>query len=138
MLRIQSHVFWCFLFFWRTIVFVGLRNPCYGFLVTSGLDFKARYPRLHALSPVCNRILRFTYGGTPADLLVANMVAKLDRSTYLCTSIGGARVRDIARNSMFVLVYVYIKTQNKMKTVKIFPTAITVNQTNQLFLDIIY
>ena len=43
---------------------------CYGLLVNA-LGFKARI-----LRPGCDGFLRFTSGVTPADLLVASMVAK--------------------------------------------------------------
>ena len=42
---------------------------------------------------MCNRILSFTSGATPADLLTASMAADLFSFTYLQTSIGGARDR---------------------------------------------
>ena len=51
---------------------------------------------MHASSPACNRILRFTSGATPADLLVASMVAKPFPSTYFQTSISGARDWDLS------------------------------------------
>ena len=79
------------------IPFCGITatNPCFGLLVMSVLTFKARvyelYPHLCALLPACNRILRFTWGVTPADLLVASMASKPFPSTYLYTSIGGDR-----------------------------------------------
>ena len=39
-----------------------------------GLGFKARVdPCLHVSLPACNEFLRFTFGATPADLLVASM-----------------------------------------------------------------
>ena len=53
-------------------------------------------PRLCASLPVCNRTVRFTSDAPPAGLLAASMAAVLFRSTYLRTSIGGARVRDLA------------------------------------------
>ena len=46
-----------------------------------------------ALSPVCNRFLRFTSGATPADFLVASMAAEPFWYTYWCTSIGSAESR---------------------------------------------
>ena len=33
---------------------------------------------MRATSPVCNGILRFTFGATPADILVASMAAVLN------------------------------------------------------------
>ena len=44
---------------------------------------------MHVLLPVCNGILRFTSGVTPADLLVDCMAAKSFQFMYLWTSIGG-------------------------------------------------
>ena len=87
---------------WRTsIFFVRSRCPCFRFLVTSGLGFKARMdPSLRSSSPACNRILRFTYGATPADLLVTSMAAELFPSTYLQTSIGGARDKNVMKWSL--------------------------------------
>ena len=35
------------------------------------------FSRLHALSPACNKFLRFTSGAKPADLLAASMATKL-------------------------------------------------------------
>ena len=61
-----------------------------------GFKSQGGFPHLCALSPACNGILRFTSGATPADLLLASMAAKLLRSTYSPTSIGGARVRDLS------------------------------------------
>ena len=65
-------------------------SPFLGPLITlfwpSG-DFCPRFQsRLLALSPACNRILRFTSGATPADLLGASMAAESFSSTYLQTS----------------------------------------------------
>ena len=48
---------------------------------------------LHASSHVHNGTLRFTYGVTPADLLVASTAAEPFTSTYLPTSSGGAHDR---------------------------------------------
>ena len=41
-----------------------------------GFHSQGGFPCLHALSPVHNRFLRFTFGVTPADLLAANMAAE--------------------------------------------------------------
>ena len=46
---------------------------------------RGRSPRLHGLSAMCNRFLRFTSDATPADLLNASMAAKAFRSKYLYT-----------------------------------------------------
>ena len=43
------------------------------------------------LLTMCNGILRFTPGTTPADLLATELI----QSTYLRTSMGGVRVRDL-------------------------------------------
>ena len=50
--------------------------------VFPGFQSQGGSPHLHASSPACNRILRFTSGGTLADLLVASMVTKPFRSTF--------------------------------------------------------
>ena len=57
--------------------------------VCPGFQSQGGTPRLCALSPVCNRVLRFTFGATPADILAA-MAAELFQYTHLQTSIGGA------------------------------------------------
>ena len=49
--------------------------------VCSGFQSQGGSPHLHALSPACNGILRFTAGATSADLLVATMAAEPFRST---------------------------------------------------------
>ena len=53
--------------------------------MTYALGFKARVDSLaymlHLL--MCNEILRFPSGGTPADLLAASMAAESFQSTYL-------------------------------------------------------
>ena len=54
-------------------------NVCPGFQRQGGS------PHLHDLSPVWNRILRFTSGVTPADLMVASMAAEPFQSMYLRT-----------------------------------------------------
>ena len=51
----------------------GHRNPCFGLLVTSPLGFKAKFPLGGGVHDVCS--LRFTYGATPANLLMASVVA---------------------------------------------------------------
>ena len=64
--------------FWTTwVLFVG---PLINLLWTSGDVFpgfqsQGGSPNLCASSPVCNRILRFTFGATPADILAASMAA---------------------------------------------------------------
>ena len=101
-----------FFFEWPLIpLFWASGEICPGFQSQTGS------PDLRASSPMCNRILTFTSGATPADLLVASMAAELFRSTYLCTNISGIRVWELECNSMFVVAYMYIKIQNKMKTV---------------------
>ena len=84
-----------FVSFWRALVL------CMGTLIPlfwTSDDVRPRFqsqggsPPLPASLPVCNRILRFTSGATPADLLMVRMAAEPFRSTYLLTSIGGARV----------------------------------------------
>ena len=52
--------------------------------MTSALDFKASVNslRLHALLPVCNRLLRFTSRATPADL-ASNVVTDTGRNEVL-------------------------------------------------------
>ena len=71
--------------------------PCFGLLVMSVLGFKARVDplacMLHHLH--CNRILRFTSGVTPADLLAASMAAESISSTYLWAGLGGAQNQDL-------------------------------------------
>ena len=47
-----------------------------------GFQSQALFSCMRALSPARNRFLRFTSGVTPADLLVANMVAEVFQSTY--------------------------------------------------------
>ena len=74
----------------------GHGYPCFGLLVMSALGFKGGSPNLYSSLPVHNRILRFTSGGTPADLLAAIMAAKPFTSTYLQTSIGGAQDQDLS------------------------------------------
>ena len=69
--------------FWR-----ATHTP--GLLVTSVIGFKPGW----IPSPACNGFLRFTSSATPADLLVASMVAKPFWSIYLHTSIGGTQVQD--------------------------------------------
>ena len=61
-------------------------NVCPGFQTQGGSS------HLHASSPVCNRILRFTSVATPADLLVASMAVKLflHISTIRCKNGGHA------------------------------------------------
>ena len=51
--------------------------------VCPGFQSQVGSPCLGALLPACNRILRFTSGATPADLLITSMVAELFSSTYL-------------------------------------------------------
>ena len=60
-------------------------TPVFGLLVMSTLGFKSQgeFPHLHALSPVFNRIPRFTSAATPADLMVASMAAEPFSSIYL-------------------------------------------------------
>ena len=41
-----------------------------------GFQSQGGFPHMHALSPECNRLLRFISGVTSADLLAATMVAK--------------------------------------------------------------
>ena len=60
--------------------------------ICPGFQSQGGFPCLHALSPVHNRFLRFTFGVTSADLLAANMAAEpFDPHTciqaYLHTSI---------------------------------------------------
>ena len=70
----------------------------FGLLVMSGLDFKARMDHLACIH--CHPCVmdssdsRFTFGATPADLLMANMVAEPFQSMYLHTSITGAQVQN--------------------------------------------
>ena len=46
------------------------------------------YPEFQRISsPLCNGFLRFTYGATPTDLLVASMAAEPFLSMYLYTCI---------------------------------------------------
>ena len=45
------------------------------FDVCPGFQNKDGFPHLHVLLPAYNGFLRFTYDATPADLLVADMVA---------------------------------------------------------------
>ena len=52
---------------------------CFGLLVKSTLGF------WHASMPASNGFLRFTFGATPDDLLVASMAANLFCSMYLYT-----------------------------------------------------
>ena len=68
-------------------------TPVFWLLVMFALGFKAC---LCALLPAHNRILRFTSGATPADLLAASMAAKLFSPIYLWTSIGGAWDQDLS------------------------------------------
>ena len=60
------------------------------------LGFKNQ-SRSHHLHASCSRILIFTSGVTPTDLLVASVAAEPLWSTYLWTSIGRARVRDLSQ-----------------------------------------
>ena len=62
--------------------------------ICPGLQSQGGFPCLGALSPGCNGFLRFRSGVTPADLLVASMVAKPFWTTYLHTSIGVAQAQD--------------------------------------------
>ena len=74
------------------VLFVGPQIPlfwtpgdiCPGFQSQSGSPF------LHALLNAHNKILRFTSGATPADLLAPTIAAELFSSTYLPASISGA------------------------------------------------
>ena len=45
--------------------------------VSSGFQSQGGFPCLCALPPVCNKVLKFTSGATPAGLLVESMAAKL-------------------------------------------------------------
>ena len=60
------------------------------------LGFKNQ-SRSHHLHASCSRILIFISGVTPTDLLVASVAAEPLWSTYLWTSIGRARVRDLSQ-----------------------------------------
>ena len=51
---------------------------------------------MHVSLLMHNGFLKLTFGVTSADLLAASMAAKQFQSTYLQTSIGGARVKDRA------------------------------------------
>ena len=89
--------------FWKTwVLLVGLLIPLFWISgeICPGFYTQGGSPCLLALSLACNRIIRFTYGATPADLLTANMAAKLFSSTYLQTSIGGAQDLDLSYVSL--------------------------------------
>ena len=45
--------------------------------VCPGFQSQGGSPRLWSLSPVCNRIIRFTFGATPADILTITNVRTL-------------------------------------------------------------
>ena len=63
----------------------------------SPLSFKARVGSLISVWWKCvTHSLIFTSGVTPADLLVANMAAKIFSSTYLWAGIGGAENWDLS------------------------------------------
>ena len=84
--------------FWRrSVLFVGPLIPlfCTSGNVSPGFQSQGGSPFLYALLPICNRILRFTSGVTPVDLLVASMTVELFQSIYLQTSIGEAWVWDL-------------------------------------------
>ena len=55
-------------------LFCGPLIPLFWTSDDVGPEFQSQrgYPHLHALLPVCNGILRFTSGVTPADLLAAS------------------------------------------------------------------
>ena len=67
-------------------LFFALINVYHGFSSQGG------FPCLSALLAVCNGLVRFTSGVTPADFLVASMVEEPFLSTYLCTNIGEAGI----------------------------------------------
>ena len=76
--------------FWRTSALsVGLMVPLFWTTghVCSGFQNQGGSSHLHTSSPACNRILRFTSGVTPADLLLASMAVQPFSSMYLQTSI---------------------------------------------------
>ena len=75
-------------------LFCGPLIPLFWTSDDVGPEFQSQrgYPHLHALLPVCNGILRFTSGVTPADLLAAISF----QSMQLRTSIGGSRVHDLS------------------------------------------
>ena len=54
-----------------------------------------------ASSSLHKKILRFTSGAIPADLLAANMAAELFSSVYSRTSVGGARVRMVTDGILY-------------------------------------
>ena len=71
---------------WRTsVIFVGPLIPLFWTSgdICPGFQRQSGSPYLHASSPVCNNILRFTSGATPANLLASSMAAELFSSTYL-------------------------------------------------------
>ena len=57
-------------------------GPLISLFWTSGDVYPGFQTHSHALSCASNRILRFTSGATPADLLVTSMVAKPFSSRY--------------------------------------------------------
>ena len=75
-------------------------SPFYGAIDTPVLDFWSRLPWiskqgrsmcLHVSSTTRNRILRFTSGATPAELLAASIATEPFSSRYLRISLGSIR-----------------------------------------------
>ena len=75
-----------------------------------GFQSQGGCPHSCSLSPVHNRILRFTSGVTPADLLAASMAAEQFLSTYLQTSIGGARTFFLGKCFFFLTKWSEVQT----------------------------
>ena len=75
-------------------------SPFCGAIDTPVFDFWSRLPWvskqgrsmcLHVSSTTCNRILRFTSGATPAELLAASIATEPFSSRYLRISLGSIR-----------------------------------------------
>ena len=68
-----------FKFFWKTSV-LSVASLITLFWTSGdigpGFQSQGGSPRLHASFPACNRILRLTFGITPADLLAASMATE--------------------------------------------------------------
>ena len=66
---------------------------CFGLLVMSSLGSKALF--ILGSSIHVTHSLRFTFGATPDDLLVASIATELISSTYLWPGISGTRNQDL-------------------------------------------
>ena len=77
-------------FWWTHVLLWGHWYPCFGLLVTSPLGFKAEWAALFALIRAIHDVctLKFTFGATPANLLMTSMGAGHFPQMYISAEVG--------------------------------------------------